>query len=138
VADADAFIAARGLTLANAESHLLRAMDLLNNLNYCGSRVSSSQSLPFPRSGITLSDNRTLASDAMPTELINAQIWLAYHIAAGDDPTAAHDKQPIRSESVDVLSVEYFSSGNFSISKLPNVVSNLECLICSNRYLGRA
>ena len=66
VADAQAILTGRGLLTVVTEAALLQAMDMLSGLEYFGYRVSDVQPLPFPRSGVTLSDNRTLPPTPSP------------------------------------------------------------------------
>ena len=141
--DAQALLTARGESTVLTEAILYKAMDYLNGLTYCGLRTDRTlQALPFPRSHIYLSDSRLLASDQIPQELINAQVWAAFYIEAGTDPSAVAT-QAIKKEKVDVLEVEYqeTSGGKSSVSSydMPNVKSNLKHLVCSNSgYIGRA
>lgn len=142
----ESFLNSRGLlsetldTTDKRESKALRAMDSLNVLNYCGSRVFDDQSLPFPRKNITLSDNRKLDSDVIPKELKQAQCWLIYYIDAGNDP-ASIKQQNIKREKVDVIEVEYQDGIQFNsvnVNSLPNVKNMLKYLTCNNVYLDRA
>lgn len=133
VADAQAILTGRGLSAVVTEAALLRAMDMLDGLEYCGYRVSDAQPLPFPRSGVTLSDSRPLSSATIPQELINAQAWASHYILSGSDPAAA-SVAGVKREKVDVLEVEYATSSKTSIavSDLPNVKNALKYLVCSN------
>lgn len=133
VADAQAILTGRGLATVVTEAALLRSMDMLESLTWCGLRISEQQPLSFPRSGVTLSDNRTLPSNAIPQELINAQSWAAHYILTGSDPAAAA-VAGVKREKVDVLEVEYATSSKTSItvSDMPNVKNAMRYLICSN------
>jgi hypothetical protein len=63
------------------ETLLIKAMDRLYGMNWKGERVSSTQSLEWPRYGAYL-DGQLLPSDEIPRELIYGQLSLA--IAAID------------------------------------------------------
>lgn len=132
VSDAESLLSNRGYTLGGNDDksagYLLQAMDGLNCLDYAGYRVSPSvQALPFPRSGVYLSDDRYLSSTTIPEELKAAQIWLAYYIKDGSDISAAREVGVV-SEKVDVIEVVY-SEGQLtrgiSLNDLPNVKNNL-------------
>ena len=144
--DIESFLSERSIlsetlaTQAQRESMALRAMDYLNTMDYLGKRVSDTQSLAFPRSGITLSDNRLLEPDAIPSELKQAQMWLIYYIDNGSDPTATQT-QLVKREKVDTLEIEYQDGSSFnstSINSLPNVKNLLKHLVSSTNYLDRA
>ena len=137
VNDAQAFLSARGVSIDHndnkCESLLLRSMDVLNALDYCGTRSTVAQALPFPRSGVSLSDSRPLADNAIPPELIAAQVWCAYYIWMGSDPSAV-SVAGVKREKVDALEVEYATSSKTSItvSDMPNVKNALKYLVCSS------
>lgn len=142
VADAQTFIDARGLSVTITEGLLYQAMDSLNTLDYKGFRTDASlQALPFPRSGIYLSDNRLLPSDEIPQELIDAQCWLAYYIDSGYSPSAIATQQVIK-EKVDVLEIQYSegqSISSYSVYNLPNVQNLLKYLITAEYgFIDRA
>jgi hypothetical protein len=142
----EGFLTERGIlsdtlaTQAQREAMALRAMDFLNTQDYLGRRVDNNQSLSFPRSGIKLSDNRSLASNEIPQELKDAQCWLIYYIDAGTDPSSTQ-AQLVKREKVDTLEIEYQDGGAFSpvsISSMPNVKKLLKYLVANNDYLARA
>jgi hypothetical protein len=80
-----AYAAARGYTIGASEADRdilqIKAMDYLASLEdrYQGSRTSSTQEVSFPRYNVILNDF-TLASDAIPQSLKNAQMELAYQV----------------------------------------------------------
>ena len=84
VTDAEllAYANARGLTIAATEPErnttLILAIDYLvsKEQSLKGCRVSADQELPYPRSGVS-ANGFTIASDAIPQSLKNAQLELA-------------------------------------------------------------
>ena len=142
----ESFLSDRGLlsdnlgTAEQIEAMALRSMDWLNVQDYIGLRVDNNQSLPFPRSGITLRDCVSLSSDTIPQELKDAQCWLIYYIDQGTDPSTSQT-QLVKREKVDVLEIEYQDGGSFSgttISDMPNVANLLKYLTYQNDGLYRA
>jgi len=141
LADAQAFIAARGLTTTITEGHLLQAMDQLNPLDYCGVRTSQNNPLPMPRVGIYNDDGYQYRINAIPQEMVQAQIWAAYYIAEGQDMTA-RSTPAIKREKVDVLEIEYAVEDGYRESvgllSLPNVRHALRNFVSRSRQIQRA
>lgn len=141
LADAQALIENFGYTGTLVEANLLKAMAVLNIQDYLGCRVSSSQALPFPRSGIYLSDRRYLSPTEIPGELHIAEAVLAAEISESNDPANPRTAGIIR-EKVDVLEVEYDPSSvvrGFSLSDFPLVFGNLRHLLAGKcGRIGRA
>ena len=149
--DAQTFIDARGLTAVITDGLLLRAMDVLNNLDYIGYRTSGAQVLSFPRSEPELyntydyvyrqqQDRPLLVSDKIPAEVINAQVWAAYYIEQGSDP-ASIPSAGVISEKIDVIEIEYKDSqvlSGVTVATMPNVHGQLRWLLRpSKRSTGR-
>lgn len=132
LADAQAFIDARGFTVTLTEGSLLRAMDELQAADLSGVKADQSNPLPCPRVGMTDCDGYEIASDTIPAGVIAAQIWLAFYIEQGNDPSAIATPA-IKSETVDVIEVEYaVDTGDttaVSLMDFPNVKNALRCLI---------
>lgn len=128
LADADAYHAARGITLwatmseAEREQAIRRATDYMvqaYRLRWSGTRVSSEQSLDWPRNWVERTDYAYLTangsqviggafyypSDEVPSEVQNACAELAYRGAAG--PLMADQTRQTLREKVDVIEVEY-------------------------------
>lgn len=80
VDDARAFAAGRGYQLPDddheCEMLLVQAMDYLAGQSWRGSRSSTEQAQPWPRSGVVV-DGVLLASDKIPLQIIQAQCRLA-------------------------------------------------------------
>ena len=138
-----AFMLARGIIVsaedADCEAFLLKSMDQLNSVNYSGSRVNDDQSLPYPRYGVYLSDNRYNEHTNIPNELAAAQMWLANYIENGSDP-ATLPSAGVLSEKIDVIEITYKDSQVFdrqSLRTMTNVWNNLKWLIDSRRSVGR-
>jgi hypothetical protein len=106
VADLEAYAAARGITLvADPEILLIRAMDYIESLSYCGSKLSLSQTLQWPRYGVWV-DGYPYPVNTIPTELKNALMQTALSIDAGVDPLSTIPRV-IHSASVGPMSVTY-------------------------------
>lgn len=77
--DLKAYSEFRKLTLPDSElleSSLITAMDYLESQKWLGKRSDSTQPLSFPRTGL-LYDGVAIASDIIPSQLIQAQCRLA-------------------------------------------------------------
>jgi hypothetical protein len=117
-ADADAYLAARGLDAAwvdltptEKEQLLQRACDYMAQSyrsNWRGYRANSQQALDWPRQGVQLFDLPTAAQipyDVIPVEVKNAQIELA--VRAIDGPLLSDLSRGVLAESVGAVSVTY-------------------------------
>lgn len=147
VADADSYVSvtearsyatARKLVLpaddSDVESLLINAVDYLESFRsrYQGFKVSSSQALQFPRSGVTI-DSLELGSNFIPAILKQAQIRLAIVAHSGVDlmPT----RKPgsfIKKEVVGPLDTEYSEKIAISISPEITAVDALLAPLFSN------
>ena len=77
----------------------------------CGRRVSASQSLAYPRQGVSLY-GFALAPDVIPPQVIHAQIAAAVEYGAGTDVRASSDGRVTESERVEgAVTVSYFNNG---------------------------
>lgn len=125
VADLEAFAAARGITIVgDPEVLLIKAMDYIESLDFCGHKVSSTQSLSWPRYGVKV-DGFYYPAAYIPPELKNALMQTALSIDAGVDPLSTIPRV-IKSASVGPMSVTYADDSetenirriNASIAKL--------------------
>lgn len=77
----------------------------------CGTRVSASQSLAYPRQGVCLY-GFPVASNTIPSQVITAQVMAAVEYGAGTDVRAATDGRVTSLERVEgAVTVEYFNNG---------------------------
>lgn len=77
----------------------------------CGRRVSASQSLAYPRQGVSLY-GFSLASDVIPPQIVHAQVVAAVEYGAGTDVRASSDGRVTESERVEgAVTVSYFNNG---------------------------
>lgn len=77
----------------------------------CGRRVSASQTLAYPRQGVSLY-GFTLASDIIPPQVIHAQVVAAVEYGAGTDVRASSDGRVTETERVEgAVTVSYFNNG---------------------------
>lgn len=77
----------------------------------CGTRVSASQSLAYPRQGVSLY-GFPVASNTIPSQVITAQVMAAVEYGAGTDVRASTDGRVTSLERVEgAVTVEYFNNG---------------------------
>lgn len=96
-------------TVVGDLSHLLlQAMDYLENQNFKGWKVTYTQPLVWPRTGVYI-DGWFQQVFSIPAQLKTAQMAIALAIDAGNGPLA--DIQPnLKSETVGEISVTYQNS----------------------------
>lgn len=86
VADLTAYVNNRGITFNGDPEQLLhKAMDVISNSMFVGIKKTAGQPLQWPRYEVFI-DGYPFPSDAIPTELKNAQMAMALEIADGADP----------------------------------------------------
>jgi hypothetical protein len=112
-----AFASTRGVTLPETEAAveilLIKAMDWLESMRgaYQGMKVSATQSLQWPRSGVTI-DGFEVAEDIIPLDLKRAQMQVAMDVFAGLDPQVNYNGDPtVLREKVDVIETQYADPG---------------------------
>lgn len=117
LANARALAASYGLALpaddAEAEVALRNGAVYvgLQEPSMCGRRVSASQSLAYPRQGVSLY-GFALASDVIPPQVIHAQVVAAVEYGAGTDVRASSDGRVTETERVEgAVTVSYFNNG---------------------------
>lgn len=114
--------------------HLLQSMDHIESLKFLGKPTEQGQPLQFPRSGIVDINSIEYAPDVVPKAVLIAQMWLAYYIKNGFDPTAVAT-QAIKKEKVDVLETEFFGDNGTGASMVAYSVVNLPNLYNAIRHL---
>jgi hypothetical protein len=135
-ADIIVYAAARGVTLTDdAATDVLgiAAMDYLETRDYKGDptygAVGVDQPLAWPRTSVTIG-LVTLAPDAMPLALKNAQCELALQKHNGIDLTPVRaGGQLIKAEKLDVIETEYFETSGMIEPVMPRVDALLKPLI---------
>lgn len=139
VADTDAFLYARGLTLwaevttSDKEAALRRATDYMVQTyrqRWAGTRVSTTQALDWPRDMVPQddgSDAQYLANNGVPLPVKAACMLLAFKAAAGD---LAPDLEPqqVQSETVGPISTTYFAGAAREI-RYPSIERLLSSLM---------
>ena len=143
VSDAEykAYANLRGLTVAatqpDREAHLIAAMDYLKSIecNVQGRRVSSTQSLMFPRLDVWLY-GYTVNSDVIPQEIKNAQMEAAAFSTSNEILTNSTNDN-IKSQQLDVMRVEYFSGGSMNKVNMQRVNAQLSALLQPSDKLVR-
>lgn len=113
VADADAYFAARGITLwatlqeIEKEQALRRATDFMERrygAQWTGQRLTLSQALSWPRTGVVY-QGWLLPSDTVPMQVVKACAELGFRAAGGElDPDLGAQ---VKSEAVGPIAVTY-------------------------------
>ncbi|MGL5968481.1 MAG: DnaT-like ssDNA-binding protein [Kluyvera sp.] len=77
----------------------------------CGTRVSASQSLAYPRQNVTLY-SFPVAADSIPDQIKQAQVIAAVEYGKGTDVRASTDGRATSMERVEgAVTVQYFNNG---------------------------
>jgi hypothetical protein len=133
LANAQAFLTLIGLTdTAIDEPSMVRAYYYVNSFEnqYQGQRISADQTGSFPRSGVVI-NGFTLASDEIPSQLIQAQAYAAYYEVInpgvtqpnGNGATITHE------EISGAVAVDYadngISSDTFNMASVTTLLSQL-------------
>lgn len=124
LSDLKNFSSKRGTDLASSytdtqlEAAMIRSMDWIESKRdkFQGTKVSSTQSLQWPRSGVYIDDS-LVATNSIPQELIDAQFFLTMESVTTDlQPTKlSTDKGQVTQESVEgAVSVSYDTKYNAS------------------------
>jgi hypothetical protein len=101
----------RGVTVSGTVAVLLiQAMDALEDKNFIGTKANDDQALQWPRLGVQI-DGYSIASDTIPSNLINSQIEIALAIDGGDNPLANQGRETVR-EKIGDIEVEYGKSAH--------------------------
>ena len=97
----------------------------------CGSRVSASQSLAFPRTGISLY-GFPVANDSIPDQVKLAQIIAAQEYGNGVDVRASTDGRATSMERVEgAVTVQYFNNGSSgATTTITAAIDALRPLLC--------
>ena len=135
--DARALAAKFGMTLpaddTEAEAALRNGalyVDLQEPL-MCGRRVSASQSLAFPRTGISLL-GYPVSRTTIPSQVVRAQVIAATEYGKGTNVRGTSDGRAVASERVEgAVAVSYFNTGdNGSTVTITAAVDALRPLLC--------
>lgn len=99
----------------------------------CGRRVSATQALSFPRTGIRL-HGFPVASNIIPAQVVQAQIIAAAEYAKGTDVRGSTDGRAVASERVEgAVAVSYFNNGNNgSTVVITAAMDALRALLCGD------
>lgn len=137
---ADARALAAGYGLALPVDNIAAEAALRNGAVYvglqepfmCGRRVSASQSLAYPRQGVSLY-GFALASDVIPPQIVHAQVVAAVEYGAGTDVRASSDGRVTESERVeDAVTVSYFNNGATGATTITAAMDALRPLLCGS------
>lgn len=115
VAEVQAFCTKRGLSLpadeSDIETLIIKAMDYIESLedDFQGSRVSSSQSLSFPRYPLII-NGFEIASTTIHKNLKNALCQLAFDVQTVD-PQPTGDGKEVKISVTGPLKKEFFQKG---------------------------
>lgn len=120
------------LTPATAEANLRTAAQYLESFRrlYQGAKVSSAQTLQFPRQGLLI-DCFLIASDTIPEQLKIAQALAAYEESVGKNLQATSNGQTIIEKSVaGAVTVKYADhSQNSAQLNFPQIDTQIEPLL---------
>lgn len=135
--DAKALAAKYGLSLPDDDAQAEAA--LRNGAVYiglqepmmCGSRVSASQSLAYPRRGVTLYGFPVLPT-AIPDQIKLAQVIAGVEYGKGTDVRASSDGRATSLERVEgAVTVEYFNNGETgNTTTITAAIDALRPLLC--------
>lgn len=105
----------------------------LQESQMCGSRVSPSQSLAYPRQGVSLF-GYPVAITSIPVQIIQAQIAAAVEYGTGSDVRGNDDGRMTSMERVEgAVTVQYFNNGNSgSTIVITKAMDALRPLLCGN------
>lgn len=131
-----AYASARGLTIGSdataREQELILANDFLESMRslFQGIKTLQANSLQFPRRGVFI-DGFAILDDSIPQELKNAQMESGAYTNANDliSNTAS---QNVSSESINGLSISYFSGGKTGSGALDRISVWLQPLLKLN------
>lgn len=103
----------------------------LQEPSMCGSRVSPSQELAYPRKNVTLY-GFDVAQDSIPSQVIRAQVAAAVEYGVGTDVRAPSDGRAVSMERVEgAVTVQYFNNGNNGSSVvITSAMDALAPLLC--------
>jgi hypothetical protein len=117
---------------ATKEAWLILATEYIDNYyKFEGSIVTETQALEWPRSGATGKGGYSIDNDTIPTDLINATVWLASQSVNGLNPV----DYGVKSESYGPVSKEYNKSS--TMRDYPVVRKLLKYFVISGNKLQR-
>lgn len=96
------FLSLRGYTVENLDIRLMAAMDILNRIQYKGTKTYTGAVLSFPRSGVKDLEGEYYSREIVPREVKEAQVWLAYYTSLGND-LGKVSTPAVKSQTLDVL-----------------------------------
>lgn len=99
----------------------------------CGRRVSAAQALAYPRQGVSLY-GFPVAPDAIPSQIITAQVLAAVEYGAGTDVRASTDGRTTSMERVEgAVTVGYFNNGTTgATTTITAAMDALRPLLCGS------
>ena len=125
---------------AIAEQQILNAGRYIEafRASYKGWKTTNNQPLQWPRSGVEI-DNDWIASDVIPQDLIDSQVFAAYEFSNGQPLQPSLSGQSIASEEVvGAVKVSYFDIGAIDgSSTLVRVDDSLNPLLKSDAFAMR-
>lgn len=103
----------------------------LQESQMCGTRVSATQSLAYPRQNVTLY-GFPVASDSIPSQIIQAQVIAAVEYGKGTDVRASSDGRATSMERVEgAVTVQYFNTGTTgATTTITAAIDALRPLLC--------
>jgi len=102
---------------------LIQATQIIDNSNYLGSKISTTQALKFPRYDL-YDDGIALASDETPQRVLDATCELAIYLLQ-EDYSAPNDMADYGRVKIGALEVETSGGGGTGVKTLPPLVNDL-------------
>jgi hypothetical protein len=137
VAEADDYLLARRLHVADEhwnqlgqaekEAALMWATQVLDQMEFIGELASTDQALQWPRANAVTKDGRTLASDAIPATIKDAQAEIAHALVketAISEPSAGDKFEKVKAGSVEVTFRDPAGAGDI-LDQVPKDVRNM-------------
>lgn len=131
-----AFASARGLSIptvdATKEQFAIQAMDYLESIRYGGDKVSSTQSLQWPRKNAFV-DCVAFAENAIPEQLKLAQCQLIVSLNAGillwPKPVTSTNEGAVIQKTVGPLTKKFDRKGQIASSRSRIVIAQVEAYL---------
>ena len=111
---------------ATKQKVTINATRLLDRQKWIGSKTVASQTLEFPRTGLTDIDGVALADDELPQELLDGFCELCLSLVDGSDVQTSSTTEPnVASLKAGSVSISYWRSAGSTPGRFPMIVQEL-------------